>query len=79
MTHPVAHAAAKAAARVPQIQTVFQGVTTMTAVLSGVAAAIVFGVIGYFIGKRGLTGTKTDITNAEQEVTKVVDAAKAVA
>ena len=78
MTHPVAHAAAKAAC-VPQIETVFQGVTTMTAILSVIAAGIVCGVIGYFIGKRGLTGTKTDLTNAETEVTKVVDAAKAMA
>lgn len=69
---PVYHTVTKT---VPQLI----GVHTMTAVILTVVAALVAGALGYFIGKRGLTGTKTDLTNAETQVKKVVTEATTAA
>lgn len=43
----------------------------MYATIAAVVSAAVAGVIGYFVGKRGLTGTQSDLKNAATEVSKV--------
>lgn len=73
-------AVAQHAKCIPEIKTITHniGVTYLTAFISTVVGMAVAGVLGYFIGKRGLLGTKTDIKNAETEVQKVVEEVKTV-
>lgn len=58
---------------IPQIKSVIHniGITYMSAFIWAASSSLVFGVIGYFVGKRGLTGTKSDLTNAVVAVEKV--------
>lgn len=72
-SHPAVQHIAKCALKiVPHLI----GVSTMTCVISVMAAAAVAGVVGYFVGKRGLTGVKTDLTNAETKVSQVATEVK---
>lgn len=74
----VAPAAKHVAKCIPQIKTVTHniGVTHLTAIISTAVGVVVAGIVGYFVGKRGLTGTKTDLTNAEAKVSQVATEVK---
>lgn len=43
----------------------------MYSVLAVVVASAIFGISGYFVGKRGLTGTQSDLSNVVTAVKKV--------
>lgn len=59
------HAAPVASIALPHLYT---GVSIMTALISTAVGVIVAGVVGYFVGKRGLTGTKSDLSNVVKTV-----------
>lgn len=78
---PVPHAAAhnpiildayNAVATKPIIQTVTDhvtsGVSLMEAFLAVIIAMAIAGTVGYFVGKRGITNTQTDLQNAIKQI-----------
>jgi hypothetical protein len=49
----------------------------MYSVIAGAVFGLVTGVIGYFVGARGLKGTQTDLTNAATSVSNAASQIKA--
>jgi len=69
---PHIHHAVKQAAHI-------QGISMLTTVISTTIGVVIAGVVGFFVGKRGLIGTKSDITNAVTSTEKVITAAETAA
>jgi hypothetical protein len=53
---------------VPQIIKHITGVPLMYSLLAVLIAATVFGITGYFVGKRGIAKTQQDLSNALKQI-----------
>ncbi len=80
VSHAVTHVAPHVKHVVHHVTPIInKGPSMLITVISSFSSAAVAGVIGYFVGKRGLTGTKTDLMNAQAAVSHAASTVTTVA
>lgn len=63
----------------PQIKEVLVGVTYMSAFIWSAASAVVGGIIGWLIGKIGISGIETDVANVKADIVSLKNKVNPVA